>query len=110
MKVEILIKPPMLSRVNTLLARTQFENDTSGRVDLSIAMAVSIKLARKSLSFFGKDKTKAYKITLAYHEAELLERKLRFRAQCDYEMHYGLSKEEYLIINEFCNHLHQKLF
>ncbi|HEX8575349.1 MAG TPA: hypothetical protein VF677_03565 [Flavobacterium sp.] len=108
MKVEIFIKPPVLNRVNILLSKLQFENTTEGKIQLSIAKTVALQFARKSFSLLGKDKSKQYKITVEYHEAELLERKLRFKANLDREL-LQLDQDDYYLIINFCNYLNQKL-
>ena len=108
MKIEIHIKPPMLQKVNILIAKLTFSYNKQDRIDLSIIKQIALKFARKSFSLLGKDKSKTYKISIGYHEAEVLERKLRFRANLEHEMHQ-LADDDYHLLIQFCGFLNQKI-
>ncbi len=106
--ISFFIKPKELNTVNIIISKLQFNDDVKGKIDLSICKAVALKLARKSFSLLGKDKAKHYKITIEYHEAELLERKIRYKANLDYETHQ-LSENDFFDLTNFYNDLNQKL-
>lgn len=108
MKIDIHIKPPMLQKVNILIAKLTFNYSKRDRIDLSIIKQIAVKFARKSFSLLGKDKSKAYKISIEYYEAEVLERKLRFKANLEWEID-RLADEDYYLIIEFCGFLNQKI-
>ena len=108
MKIDIHIKPPMLQKVNILISKLTFNYSKQDRIDLSIIKQIAVKFARKSFSLLGKDKSKAYKISIEYYEAEVLERKLRFRANLEHEMRH-LADEDYYSLIEFCGFLNQKI-
>lgn len=108
MTIEIKIRPSLLQLVNVLFSKIRFHQDKKGFIDKSIATVLAIKLARKQFSLLGKDKKKEYKITLQFFEAELLERKIREELQNQYES-LNIPEPGYLIVNEFCNQLHQKM-
>lgn len=108
MTIELEIRPSTLQLVNILFSKIRFYQDKKGYIDKSIATPLAIKLAKKQFSLLGKKKGKDYKITLYFHEAELLERKIRDELQNQYDS-LNISEVEYLIVNEFCNKLHQKM-
>lgn len=108
MKIDIHIKPPMLQKVNILIAKLTFNYNKRDRIDFSIIQQIALKFARKQFSLLGKDKSKAYKISIEYYEAEALERKLRFKANFEWEMHQ-LADDDYHLLIEFCGFLNQKI-
>jgi hypothetical protein len=108
MIVEVTIRPSLLQLVNILFSKIRFYQNKQGYIDKSIATNLAVKLAKKQFSLLGKDRSKDYKLSLHYHDAELLERKIRAELQNQYES-LNISEAEYLIVNEFCNKLHQKM-
>lgn len=108
MKIEIKIKPPTLQRVNIIVSQFEFERTKQGKIDHSIAQNIALKLARKQFTLLGKAKSKEYKITLEYYEAELLERKIRFKSNLNYES-LLLNQQDFYALIAFCNDLHQKI-
>lgn len=108
MKIEIKIKPSTLQKVNIIVSQFEFDRTKQGKIEHSIAQNTALKLARKQFTLLGKDKSKKYKITLEYFEAELLERKIRFKSNLNYES-LLINQQEFYSLIAFCNDLHQKL-
>ena len=106
--IEINITPPILNKVILLLSRLDFNFDKQSKIDQSIIREILLKFARKSFSLLGKDKTKSYKITVSYYQAEAMERKLRFKANFDYERHQ-LNDDDFFDLTNFYNYLNQKI-
>ena len=98
----------MLNKVNVLISKLQFDYDKQSKIDMSIIKEIALKFARKSFSLLGKDKSKEYKITIEFHQAEALERNLRFRANLEYEMHQ-LDSSDYYMLMYFINYLHKNV-
>ncbi len=106
--VELKIRPSLLHTVNCLFQKIQFQRTKQGRIDKSIATQLAIKLARKQFSLLGKDTSKNFKLILNYHDAELLERKLREQNEIEYQS-LSISYSEWIIVNEYCNKIAQKI-